>query len=562
MQQICRNPWCKQSFEITEDDLALLDMVSPVIGGEKSPLPPPTLCQECRQQRRLIYRNERVFYRRPCNKTWKDVISIYSAEKPCTVYDQTVWWSDDWDQLATGRAFDETQPFFRQFYELSMAAPRPCIMNMGSENSEYTHHAPYNKNCYMCINSGYNQDCFYVTSFSVHNKDCADCLAIQHCERCVECVDCKQCTSSTHLLECENCADCSFCYDCQSCSNCFGCWNLRHTQFCFQNTQLTKTEYQRKLQSINVTSWNQLDACQRSFTQSIEQQAIHRGTLMKQSEHCSGDHIVQCKDVRDSYYMFDCQQCAHCYDCGDTKSSMDALEPYHGELQYETHGCNLGYNLSVCSKSYECNNVHLSEYCFSCSNCFGCFGLRKKQYCILNKQYTKEEYEKLVPRIIEHMKKTDEWGEFFPANLSPFAYNETVAQEYFPLTKEEVLKRGWTWKEQKDELPQVTRTIPANKLPVNIADIPDDVLNWAIECEATKRPFKIIKQELDFYRTMRLPIPRLHPDDRHRKRMAMRNPRKLWKRPCMKCGKDIETTYAPERPEIVYCEECYLKEVY
>ena len=29
---------------------------------------------------------------------------------------------------------------------------------------------------------------------------------------------------------------------------------------------------------------------------------------------------------------------------------------------------------------------------------------------------------------------TGEWGEFFPSSLSPFGYNETVAQEYFPLT--------------------------------------------------------------------------------------------------------------------------------
>jgi hypothetical protein len=111
-------------------------------------------------------------------------------------------------------------------------------------------------------------------------------------------------------------------------------------------------------------------------------------------------------------------------------------------------------------------------------------------------------------------------------------------------------------------MPKVSRVIPAVKLPDAIDDVPDDILNWAIECEATKRPFRIIKQELDFYRKMKLPIPHLHPDERHRRRMALRNPRKLWKRPCMKCGKEMETTYAPERPEIVYCENCYLKEVY
>ncbi len=40
-----------------------------------------------------------------------------------------------------------------------------------------------------------------------------------------------------------------------------------------------------------------------------------------------------------------------------------------------------------------------------CQNCFGCISLRNASYCILNKQYTKEEYEALVPQIIEHMSK-------------------------------------------------------------------------------------------------------------------------------------------------------------
>jgi hypothetical protein len=213
------------------------------------------------------------------------------------------------------------------------------------------------------------------------------------------------------------------------------------------------------------------------------------------------------------------------------------------------------------------NSTYLEDcwYCDSCdhgSHLFGCVGLRHKQYCILNKQYSKEEYEKLVPNLIEHMRKTDEWGEFFPVELSPFSYNETVAQEYFPMTKNEVEKRGWKWRDQKDEMPKVTKIIPAGKLLKSIDDIPDDILNWAIQCEVTTRPFKIIKQELEFYRKMHLPVPHFHPDERHRQRMALRNPRKLWQRSCSKCGKDIQTTYAPERLEIVYCENCYLKEVY
>lgn len=103
------------------------------------------------------------------------------------------------------------------------------------------------------------------------------------------------------------------------------------------------------------------------------------------------------------------------------------------------------------------------------------------------------------------------------------------------------------------------KIIPAEKLPDDIKDIPDDILNWAIKCKESGRPFKIQKAELEFYRKMNLPIPHFHPDIRHKNRMQKRNPRKLWKRNCAECSIEIETTYAPDRPEKVLCEECYLK---
>lgn len=142
---------------------------------------------------------------------------------------------------------------------------------------------------------------------------------------------------------------------------------------------------------------------------------------------------------------------------------------------------------------------------------------------ILNKQYTKQEYDALIPRIIEHMSATGEWGEFFPASISPFGYGETVAQEHYPLTREEALSKGFNWSDYEAPFPKVEKIIPAERLPNSIKEIPDAILNWAIECEVTKKPFRIIKQELDFYRKLNLPIPRRHPDQRHIDRMRQRN---------------------------------------
>ncbi len=193
---------------------------------------------------------------------------------------------------------------------------------------------------------------------------------------------------------------------------------------------------------------------------------------------------------------------------------------------------------------------------------FGCVGIKNKKYCILNQQYSREEYETLVPRIIEHMRKMGEWGQFFPAETSAFGYNESMASAYFPLSRAEVLRRGWHWRDVPEEQPQAERIIEAKDLPDRIDDVSDDILRSAIRCPATGRLFKVIKQELSYYRAHKIPLPRLHPDERHRRRIALRNPRKLWERSCACCAKPIFTSYAPERPERVYCEECYLREVY
>jgi hypothetical protein len=135
-----------------------------------------------------------------------------------------------------------------------------------------------------------------------------------------------------------------------------------------------------------------------------------------------------------------------------------------------------------------------------------------------------------------------------------------LANAWFPLSKDNALKNNFNWSLYEAPFPKVEKIIPASMLPDNISQIPDDILNWAVKCEITNKPFKIIKQELDFYRKHNLPIPRRHPDQRHLDRMAQRNPRKLYDRKCDKCSNNIKTTYSQDRSEIVYCEVCFNKE--
>jgi ribosomal protein L37AE/L43A len=142
--------------------------------------------------------------------------------------------------------------------------------------------------------------------------------------------------------------------------------------------------------------------------------------------------------------------------------------------------------------------------------------------------------------------------------MSPFGYNETLAAEYYPLSREEATAQGFHWREKdvRDYMPQTT---PFSE---TIGEAQDTIGQEIFACTTCGKNFRIIPQELLFYREHVLPIPRKCPDCRHVERMQLRNPRRLWKRTCMKCGMELQTTYAPDRPETIYCEKCFLETIY
>jgi len=91
----------------------------------------------------------------------------------------------------------------------------------------------------------------------------------------------------------------------------------------------------------------------------------------------------------------------------------------------------MGYGYRFTNFCRNSQDLFYCDNCHGCKNCFGCVGLRKKEYCILNKQFTRQEYEEFLPSIISHMTSTQEWGEFFPIEKSIFPYEDTLAAEYF-----------------------------------------------------------------------------------------------------------------------------------
>ncbi len=561
MQRSCTQ--CGQTFDLPETDLALLDRLAPVFAEKKELIPPPTLCPDCRWQRRLCFRNERKLYHRKCDLSGRSMISMHPTGTSFPVYYITEWLSDKWNPQDSGRPFDFSRPFFEQFQELCNIVPHfnLFIDPHLDQNSEYTNCSSEAKNCYMITQAEKNEDCYYSRGIN-RCKDCCDCLRISGSELCYECINVTDSYKCTYLQDCDNCNDCHFGSDLRGCKNCFGCHGLAQKQYCLFNEQLSKDEWEAKVGSLTLTHEIIKDMQAKSMAARLK--TPQRASHLLQCENSTGDHLTECRDAHNCFDSRNLETCAYCYELlNGAKDSMDfSMFGLNCELDYECNGC--GYNVYRTLFSNHCwQNVTDLLYCESCfpsvKNCFGCFGLRQAEYCILNKQYTKEEYEALVPKIIDHMRATKEWGEFFPQNISAYAYNESLAGEFFPLTKEEVLQRGWKWHEEETEQDQYLG--PRVDVPASITETSDEICKQILTCSLTDKPYKIIPQELSFYRQMGLPIPTVSPQARHLNRMAQRNPRHLRKRQCDECGTEVDTTITPERTERVLCDGCYLRSI-
>lgn len=559
MQKTCSNVWCKTSFEVTSDDLAFYDKVSPVFAGKKYAIPKPRTCPVCRMQRKTSFRNERNLYRNTCSRCKNPVISIYSEDGSITIYCPACWWGDSWDARDYGADFDFNRTFFGQVGALVKRVPFQTNIVINSVNCDYNVYCVNAKDCYMCQRVE-SENTLY-SYLPVQCLWCCDSMYVYRCQYCYECLDCWDCYNLSHGQFCRNTSDSAYCYDCVGCKHCIGCAGLRNAEYMLFNTKCSKEEYVTASKELMTFAGNA--KIRNEYRRNILGIYPRRPTLIEQSEETTGDMIFKSRNVQDSYDIEESQDIRDSWGVEYSKDIVNSCFIYHGEMCLENMSNSHASFIHHTAGAYNSSNLSYCMLCYnSSSHCFGCVNMRGGKHCILNKQYSEEEYKRLVPKIIDKMKHDDEWGDFFPVSMSPFAYNETVAQEYFPLTKKEAVTRGWKWHEYVDEMPTAERIIEAANLPESIDGIPDDILNWAIACAVTKRPFRIIKQELDFYRKMQLPIPRRHPSQRHLDRMALRNPRRLWERKCAKCNMSIATSYAPERSEIVYCEECYLKAVY
>jgi len=335
------------------------------------------------------------------------------------------------------------------------------------------------------------------------------------------------------------------------------CASFTKGQYCFKNKQYSKDEYNKIIEKkLNESQENLLN----EFLE-------FAGTVVKKMqnlincENCSGDYLQNCKNSIECFDCFDLEDCKYVIESVGAKDSMDmSMHDKDIELCYEV--CSGGESNKWVRFSYCPTAGFDSDYlhsCFYLTESFACNGFHSKnKHCILNKKYSEDDYQAMRKKIIEHMIKTGEYGEYFPIELSLFSYNETIANEYFPMSKEEVIAKGWKWKDKNPKWYMKSDY----KIPARIEEVEGDVVNKVLACEECGKNYKIQLKELGLCRKLKVNLSNKCPECRHMNLLSLKNPRNLWDRKCDKCGIDLQTTYSSERSEKVYCEKCYLKEVY
>lgn len=589
----CQN--CKNDFVIDSEDFNFYKKIS---------VPPPTWCPECRVIRRYVWRNERSLYKRKSSVPGvvvEDIVSMYASEKDYIVYDEKYWWSDKWDPLISARDYDFSKPFFQQYKELIENTPLIGLSVTNNVNSSYCNISAEEKGCYMISASGINENVMYSNRVA-NTKDSLDVYVSDKNQLCYELVDSNNCFNVLYSAKANNCIQSYFLYDCVNCQNCIGCVGLRNKNYHIFNKPYSKEDYNQKLKEYNFSSFSSVQKFKKEFNYFLEK-FPRRFADNINCTNVTGDNVRNSKNTK------------FCFDGTGVEDSKYLTWVYMGVKDSYDVGGGSGVNVERLYESwdtnfssqsvffsgviYACFNTQYSWNCHGSNNIFGCYGLRNKEYCILNKQYSKEEYKELLPKIIKHMDdmpfygeegRIYKYGEFFPVEISPFAYNETIAQEYFPITKEVAIKRKYKWRDKEEKKYNIS--VLPKSIPDNIKDINESILEEVIGClhsEENKHSFscqascttafKITQRELSFYKNMNIPIPLLCPNCRHGERLNKRNPIKLWHRKCMcgsvgspqvtgnhqhegECTEEFETSYAPDRPEIIYCEKCYQAEMY
>ncbi len=558
--RVCRwkgeHKYCEGEFNITNEDITFLKSFK---------VPPPNFCPTCRRMRRFVHLGLLRLFKIPCDVPGhsESMISVFSSDCPFPVYDYKYYIEGDFDPLSYGINYTKGMDLMEVLTALRKQFPVPSFMNrdFSSINSEYSNGGRDTKNVYYaggCFNTENAWYCNLVNK----SKDIMDSRAVNKSDHVYSSAFVDFIYKSSFVYFSKSCTDSMFLFDCRNSTDCFGCVGLRNSRYSVWNVQLSKEAYLEFMQTVYPLTREKIKVYKIKFWELVKNTPIN-ASMNTSIENVSGVLLENSKNLFDVTDSERSENIRHADGCLGHHDSMDVTFSGGSNMLYSA--ANVGSSSSNVKFSVGCKFCTNSEFVFNSKNidhCFMSFGLQNKSYCVLNKQYTPEEYFILVDKIKTDMLGQGTYGDGLGFEFSAQAYNFSHAQVSFPLTDEEIKKFGGYVAYEPDTNSGNTKFISSDDVPTTIEETPDTIINSAILCEVTNRPFRITPSELQFYRVMKLPIPSIHPSVRIQNYFNMVPLSVSYDTTCAKCSKNTLSIFDPKEGYTLYCEKCYQQEVY
>lgn len=459
----------------------------------------------------------------------KDFIKEIASRRPLTFYKQQ-WWISRYpvsDRIWTlidsvsyetqrdsfeiyGKEFDVTRSFFDQLADLFKIIPHDrCFQMGGGENTWFADVVRGSSDVY--LSSFVVYDCSQVSTSMVVRENCSNIfdsvMVFKNCDAVYGSIWVIESYKIFKSRNIRNCSDIRESQNMQWCHHCIWCEGLENASYYINNIWYTKEVYVRKAEEYfttihenwrNDTSWK-----------------IWKNFGSIDNNNCS--FVVTSDWVSNSKYSYNLRNSSKVV-FGWWEGWDDSL---HDVFIWWAWTCSDLYWVQWCGDSehiYCCwlslwSNLYYSFGLQNCSYCLGCIGLKNKSYCILNKQYTKEQWHEKVNIIFSQMESDEILWRYFPASMNPFNFNDTIASLIEDFSKDEIIDEWFLWRDEevKVDVPEWMNVVSYNNLEEFEWwwTINPDILKKVIQDEEWNM-YRIIPMEYKFLKKNWLPLPRKH----------------------------------------------------
>ena len=365
---------------------------------------------------------------------WWYPVNFYKRDGTITVFPETprsphIVSPKEFSKVSTelteyGVDYDATRSFFENYQSLFATVPFSALRQFPIvENSEYTDSSWWwTHNCYLDIGLYDVENVLYSFEVKENCRNVFNSVMVWNdCENiyqsnCI--VRSNFVFYSRFILESSNIW---FSTNLVGCHDCIFCDHLTNAAYCIKNKQYTKEQYEAvKVKMLRDQKW---------FEKYYESLPKDGENLV--STDTTGVYITNSRNVQDWYYSYNITHGKNLVLVGSAGWNEHMYNIISAGSPFFDHGYNVinsGWGNHVyCSDFVVGSNLYYCSYVDNCSFCIGCIGLKNKSYCILNKQYSKEDWERLIEKIFASMESDGTLGEFFQASMNPYYFNDTAS---------------------------------------------------------------------------------------------------------------------------------------